>query len=308
MIKKYFYNLNYPKYEKDICDMEMKYLFEEKVVDKYIFSDRDIKTSRSPFIKEKISVKYVEETLEAIVRRIVEDEISYEQFKVCYIKLEGGDVEYKDRLQSIREIGLIINGESEMYDPKVLLGVTKVEGKWIFGEYEKNDYQWHIHDRKPHSYSNSLGLRLSRALVNIAVGDDLHLKLVDPCCGVGTVVIDAMSMGIDAKGFEINKPIAKNAKDNLNFFGYDNVITTGDMREIDEKFDVAIIDLPYGVFTPTTVKEQTDIITTARNIADKLVLVTFEDMDNIIKEAGFEIVDKCFVCKGKFKRHINICY
>lgn len=307
MIKKYFYALNYPKYEEELCEMEMKYLFNEEATNKYVFSDRDIKSSRSPFIKEKISVKYVEETLEDIVKKIVEDKISYEQFKVCYIKIEGGDVEYKERLQSIREIGLVVNGQSEMYNPEVLLGVTKIEGKWIFGEYEKNDYEWHIHDKKPNSYSNSLGLRLSRALVNIAVDDNINCKLVDPCCGVGTVVIDALSMGVNVKGYEINKPIARNAKENLAFFGYENVITTGDMRCIDEKFDVAIIDLPYGVFSPTTVEEQTDIITTARRIADKLVLVTFEDMDNIIKEAGFEIVDRCIVSKGKFIRYINIC-
>lgn len=307
MIKKYFYALNYPKYEEELCEMEMKYLFNEEATNKYVFSDRDIKSSRSPFIKEKISVKYVEETLEDIVKKIVEDKISYEQFKVCYIKIEGGDVEYKERLQSIREIGLVVNGQSEMYNPEVLLGVTKIEGKWIFGEYEKNDYEWHIHDKKPNSYSNSLGLRLSRALVNIAVEDNINCKLVDPCCGVGTVVIDALSMGVNVKGYEINKPIARNAKENLAFFGYENVITTGDMRCIDEKFDVAIIDLPYGVFSPTTVEEQTDIITTARRIADKLVLVTFEDMDNIIKEAGFEIVDRCIVSKGKFIRYINIC-
>lgn len=307
MIKKYFYSINYPVYEKDLCNMEMKCLFGEEITNKYFLSDIDINPSRSPFIKERIDIKYCKNNLEDIVKNIIDDNLSYEQFKVCYIKLEDGDVDYKERLQSIREIGLVVNGQSEMHNPEVLLGVTKVKEKWVFGVYERNDYEWHIHDRKPNSYSNSLGLRLSRALVNIAVGNNIECMLVDPCCGVGTVIIDAMSMGINARGFEINKPIARNAKENLAFFGYENVITTADMREIEEKFDVAIIDLPYGVFTPTTLKKQTDIIKSARRISDKLVLVTFEDMDDIIEEAGFKIIDKCFVCKGKFIRHINIC-
>lgn len=307
MIKKYLYNLNYPSYEKEICDLEMKYLFGEIPSQKYIFSDRDVKPNRSPFVKERLSVVYTGSTLKDLVDRIIEDKLSVEDFKVCYVKAEDGEVEYKERMESVREIGLAVTGKSEMHNPKVMLGVTKVKGKWVFGEYEKDDCGWHIHDAKPNSYSNSLGLRLSRALVNIAVGENMELKLVDPCCGVGTVVIDALSMGIDVKGFEINKQIAKNAKENLKFFGYDNVITTGDMREIDGKFDVAIVDLPYGVFTPTTVEEQTDIINTTRRIADKLVLVAFEDMDKIINEAGFDIVDRCFLCKGKFKRWISIC-
>ena len=46
---------------------------------------------------------------------------------------------------------------------------------------------------------------------------------------------------------------------------------------------------------------------TARRIADKLVIVTFEDMKTDIAEAGFDIVDSCVVCKGSFKRYIDIC-
>ena len=77
--------------------------------------------------------------------------------------------------------------------------------------------------------------------------------------------------------------------------------------DIEEKYDVVIIDIPYGLFKPTTLKEQTDIIKTARKIADKLVIVTFEDMDKYIKGVGFNILDTCYVSKGKFVRYISIC-
>ena len=114
-------------------------------------------------------------------------------------------------------------------------------------------------------------------------------------------------MGINVKGYEINKNIAENAQKNLEFFGYKNVITSGDMHNIEEKYDVAIIDLPYGVFTSTTLEEQTALMKTARRITNKLVIVTFEDMDKYIIEAGFNIINKSYVSKGKFKRYINIC-
>ena len=114
-------------------------------------------------------------------------------------------------------------------------------------------------------------------------------------------------MNIDMKGYEINNNIAEKATRNLEFFGYNNVITNGDMHKIQEKYDVAIIDIPYGLFTPTTLKEQKDIIKTARRITEKLVIVTFEDMDKYIKEAGFNILDNCHVSKGKFIRYISIC-
>lgn len=305
--KKYFYSINYPVFEQNLCNMEINYLFGEVPSEKYLFSDYYVEPSRSPFIKDMISIIYEEDSLEQIVKNIIQDKLSYDDFKVCYIKLENGDVDYKERLRSIREIGLVIIGQSEMHNPKVMLGVTKVNGIWIVGEYERNNYEWHIHDKKPYSYSNSLSLRVSRALVNIAVKNNLDCKLIDPCCGVGTVVIEALSMGINVKGYEINKSIAENAQKNLEFFGYENVITSGDMHNIQEKYDVAIIDLPYGVFTSTTLEEQTALMKTARRITNKLVIVTFEDMDEHIIEAGFDILDKCYVCKGKFKRYINIC-
>lgn len=306
--REYFYAINYPVFEENLCEMEMKYLFNKKSQGKYFFTDKYVNPSRSPFIKESISIIYSGESLDYIVQKIVEDKLAYDDFKVCYIKIEGGDIEYKERLSSLREIGWAIKGEPDMHNPKVTLGVTKFEGRWIFGIYEKNDYEWHIHDHKPFSYSNSLSLRVSRAVVNIAVGNNLECKLVDPCCGVGTVVLEALSMGIiDTSGYEINEHIASNAIRNLEFFGYKNVIEHKDMHTLEDRYDVAIVDLPYGLFSPTTLKDQTDIMKTARKIADKLVIVTFEDMDDHIREAGFNIVDSCYVCKGKFKRYINIC-
>ncbi|SFD48662.1 TRM11 family SAM-dependent methyltransferase [Clostridium uliginosum] len=305
--KKYFYSINYPVFEENLCKMEMKCLFNKIPNEKYLFSNCYVNPSRSPFIKDMISIIYEEDSLDKIVNKVIEDKLSYDDFKVCYIKLENGDVDYKERLRSIREIGLVVTGESEMHNPKVIIGVTKVDGRWILGKYERNNYQWHIHDKKPYSYSNSISLRVARALVNIAVKNNLDYKLIDPCCGVGTVVIEALSMNINVQGCEINNNIAENAKRNLEFFGYENVITNGDMNNIEGKYDVAIIDLPYGLFTPTTIKKQTDIIKTARKIANKLIIVTFENMDEHIIDAGFKIIDRCYVCKGKFKRYINIC-
>jgi tRNA G10 N-methylase Trm11 len=150
-------------------------------------------------------------------------------------------------------------------------------------------------------------VRVARTLVNIAVGNNLKLRMVDPCCGVGTVVIEALSMGIDIKGFELNPYIAENAKRNLEHFGYKAVITHGSMHDVTDKFDTAVVDLPYGVFSPTTLEEQLAIINSTRRLADKAVFITFEDMDEHFKLAGFKVIDKCQTNKGKFIRYITIC-
>ena len=297
--EKYFYQVNYnSEFEESLCAMELKCLLNSTMKSKYVFSNIYVDPSRSPFIKEMICIKYEEDSLVKILDRIKDDKLSYDDFKVCYVRLENNEIEYSERLDALKKIGMSIEGEADMHRPKIMFGVTKVEGKWIFGEYKKNDFAWHIHDKKPYEYSNALTIRVARALVNIAVENNMNIRLVDPCCGVGTVVIEALSMGIDVKGYELNDNIAENAQRNVEFFGYDNVVTHGNMHDIEEVYDAAIIDIPYGLFTPITYEEQIAIINTAGKITKKLVLVAFEDMRSSIEEAGFSIEDICYVCKG----------
>ena len=304
----FLYFINYQDNERELCKMEMRCLFNREINEKYFFSDIDINASKSPFIKSKIKIIYSDEFLDRMVRKIKEDNLSYDDFKVSYVKSEQGDVQYEDRLEATRKIGFVVNGYPDMHKPRNPLAVTKINGLWIFGEYERNDFKWQKHNDKPYSYSNALGLRMARALVNIAMKDNEEGTLIDPCCGVGTVVIEALDLGIKVKGCEISKQIAYNARENVEFLGYlRDTIVCYDMHKIKDKYDSAIIDIPYGLFSPGTLEEQKAIIHTARNICEKMVIVTFEDMEKFIVEAGFSVIDKCVVPKGNFKRHILVC-
>ena len=304
----FLYFINYQDNERELCKMEMRCLFNREINEKYFFSDIDINASKSPFIKSKIKIIYSDEFLDRMVRKIKEDNLSYDDFKVSYVKSEQGDVQYEDRLEATRKIGFVVNGYPDMHKPRNPLAVTNINGLWIFGEYERNDFKWQKHNDKPYSYSNALGLRMARALVNIAMKDNEEGTLIDPCCGVGTVVIEALDLGIKVKGCEISKQIAYNARENVEFLGYlRDTIVCYDMHKIKDKYDSAIIDIPYGLFSPVTLEEQKAIIHTARNICEKMVIVTFEDMEKFIVEAGFSVIDKCVVPKGNFKRHILVC-
>ena len=304
----FLYFINYQDNERELCKMEMRCLFNREINEKYFFSDIDINASKSPFIKSKIKIIYSDESLDRMVRKIKEYNLSYDDFKVSYVKSEQGDVQYEDRLEATRKIGFVVNGYPDMHKPRNPLAVTKINGLWIFGEYERNDFKWQKHNDKPYSYSNALGLRMARALVNIAMKDNEEGTLIDPCCGVGTVVIEALDLGIKVKGCEISKQIAYNARENVEFLGYlRDTIVCYDMHKIKDKYDSAIIDIPYGLFSPVTLEEQKAIIHTARNICEKMVIVTFEDMEKFIVEAGFSVIDKCVVPKGNFKRHILVC-
>lgn len=304
----YLYFINYePQFEKDLCMLEMKSFFKKLPTNKHLFSDIFINPSRSGFIKEMISIIYKEDSLEKIVANIKNHHLCYDKFKIHYIKLDSDKISYKERMDSLKKTGYVITGSPDMHNPEICLGLIKINNQWIFGEYHKNDFEYHIHDRKPYSYSNALSSKLARTLVNIAVQNNTNIKLIDPCCGIGTVVIEALSMDLNITGYEINENIAQNAQRNLEFFGYDNVITCGDMHNISEHYDSAIIDIPYGLFSPTTHENQIAIIQTARRISDKLILVAFEDMSQDLTNAHFKIIEKCSTKKGSFTRYIFIC-
>ena len=305
--KKYLYTTNYSKDEESLCRMEMKCLFSKELDEKHLYSDIYVDPSRSPFIKKCISIMYTGETVQEIVDQIVVDKLTSMDYKVAYFNASDENMGFRQGRSIEFQIGFNILGEAEMKDPKIIFGITKVDNKWIFGECEGNTAEWLLHNRKPFSYSNALKVNVSRALVNIAVGNNIECRVVDPCCGIGTVLIEAISMQINIKGYEMNSYIAKNAKANLRYFGFHDIITIGDMHDIKQKFDVAIVDLPYGIFTKVTTGEQLAIMSTARRIADKMVIITFEDMEQQITSVGFHIDDRCTVSKGTFERHIFIC-
>lgn len=303
---KYIYTINYSCEEKAICKLEMKSIFGIKLESKLIVSDIKIDPSRSTYIKERIDILYTEKTLNDLKDTLKEENISIEDFKVNFIK-GNTEIEYKERLSIIKRLGMCINGEADIKNPKVEFGVININDKWVFGKHIKHNNDWRIHDKKPCNYSNSLNYKTARSLINIAIGNDQTKTIIDPCCGVGTVLIEGVSLGYNIKGYEINPLIGERAKINLRFFDYEDVVEIKDMHTSKEVFDIAIVDIPYGLFNPITKEEQEEIIKTSRKISKKMVIISYEEMDNLLELNGFRIVDKCSTNKGKFKRYITVC-
>ncbi len=303
----YLYVINYPLQEKELCLLEMKSLFDKALTKKYFLSSRNIDPSRSPFIKERISILHTASSLEELVQILSDEKMTCTNFKFARFKVEEGKLDYATWIHSVTELGKVIQGEVDMKNPSIQLGITVIDDRWIFGLYEKNENPWEKHNLKPYTNSNSLETRTARAVVNIAVGQQIQSRLVDPCCGIGTVVLEALSLAIPVIGYEISWIIANQAKQNVSYFGYDSCIVKGDMHEITERYDVAILDLPYGLFSHVTDKQQKSIIHSSRRITEKLVLITCVDMDEDIASAGFTIVDCCTVTKGTFVRYVREC-
>lgn len=306
-ILKYMYIVNYPVFEEELCLLEMKSIFGKIPDKKTLFSNIEFNPSNSPFIKTRLDIIYEKDTIEELLVEINKDTTIYDNFKLEYIRLNNNNnIPYNERLDLIKKLSMNIIGIHNFKNPKFNFGVTKIDDKWLFGIDNKNNYKWHTHDNKPCSYSNSLGVKIAKAVVNIANNGLKENTIVDPCCGVGTTLIEALDAGYQIEGYEINKYIAKNANINLEFYGFNPIVINDDMHNIKKEYDSSIIDIPYGIFSHTSKDEQQNIINTARKISKKMVIIAFENHDSMLIKAGFKIIDRCIVTKGKFKRFIVV--
>lgn len=298
-MKQFLYIFNYPPYEKELCELEYYYLFKSQMTTKYLVTSLDVDFCRSVFIRTRIDILKKDSDFNNLVSFLKEKQLTYYDFKVIYLKNEITHVSYKESIDKCKQIALPINGSVNMQNPKVTIIITKINEEWILGIQNINN-QWNQNENKPYTYSSSLSLRLARSLVNIGVGNDLNLKVVDPCCGIGTVVLEALSMGIDIKGFDISREVSYQARLNLAHFNYDPlIIEKKDMHMIKELYDVCILDIPYGLYSKITFDEQIALLKSTYKFTKKLILVSTIKMDEELKNIGYNVEKQCKVGKNE---------
>jgi len=309
-VNKYIYSFNYENIEKELCRLESKYVFNQEEKNKLIFSDKKVAPSSSAFIKRRLDIISFSKEYSELIHKIKKENIHIEGFKVEYLVFEGDTIEYSERLEKLRDIGYSIEGIHDYYSPKKTYALSYYQGIWYFGDLIKNNLAWLKHKQKPYSFSNSISVNIAKALVNIAAKADKEKKLLDACCGVGTILLEACFAGNTIEGCDINQKICMSAQENLAYFNYTAHIYHSDIKHISKRYEAAIVDLPYNLFTSATDSDILHIIESAAEITDRLVIVSTSDITNLINNIGFTIVDYCSVPKrGKtnFARKIWVC-
>ena len=309
-LERFIYNLNYPIKEKELCELEVRSLFNFDLKEKVFFENRKIHPSVSPFLKNRLEIIYKAATLLEIVELVTKAKIEAPDFMVKYLELEKNELLLKNRREYCKAVGLMIGGYPCYSAPKNLFGLTFYKENWYFGKLVERSLQWKSHNKKPNAYSSSLSLNIAKALINIAGNGDTSKRLIDPCCGVGTVLLESVWAGYDITGWEINSKVAESARENLRHFNYDVKVITGDIQDIDDNFDASIVDLPYGNFSFKNDENQLKIIRNAKRISNKIVLVSSEDIREELVEENLKIIDHCKIGKNTnsaFWRYIWVC-
>lgn len=306
----YIYNVNYQTNEKELCEIEVRALFDTNLEDKIFFSNKKVDPSISPFLKNRFEIIYKTKTFKEILDLLDANLIESPGFCVKYLDLDTESLRFTEKRELCKEIGLRIWGAPSFDAPKKIFGISKLKEHWYFGVIFETNPTWKIHNSRPYSYSSSLNIVLARVLVNVAGQGDLSKKIIDPCCGVGTVLLEGFYTGHDIQGSDIGIKIAENARENLRHFNYPVNVKTEAIEDINENFDVSIVDLPYGISTKSSELDQMMIIKNAKRISKKVVLVSCTDIRDNILDLGIQITDSCQLLKTEnraFSRYIWVC-
>jgi tRNA G10 N-methylase Trm11 len=310
-VKSYIYTYSYHEDEQSLCGLEMRSLFGFDTISQNIESEIEVDPSRSPFIKERIEIILESRCYKKLLEKLEGLPAARATFKVIFVpngdEANSEKVKYEERRKLEREIGMRLKGQVDLLSPEQLFGFMRVGERWVFGKLLKGESVWFKHQKKPRSYSTALSTRVARAVVNIAVPNPIGKKVIDPCCGIGTVLVEALSMGIDIVGSDLNPLVLSGARENITYFGYSAEVTRKDIRNLTGNYDVAIIDMPYNLCSVLPKNVQLEMLQSAKRFARKIVVVTVEPIDSIIEEAGYTIIDRCVAKKSQFIREIIVC-
>ncbi|WP_257474964.1 RsmD family RNA methyltransferase [Bacillus sp. MCCB 382] len=305
--KNYLYTYSWEPNEASLCALERRILFGEDSESSILESSIEIDPSRSPFIRERLEIICEAGEFDELLNHIHQLE-AVDGFKVVFVQNPDAEkVGFKKLRKIEKEVGLHLKGEAELVEPHIWYGIIQAHDRWVFGKYVRNEAVWLHHVKKPHSYSTALSTRVARAVVNIAAPETSGVKMIDPCCGIGTVLVEALSMGIDIVGSDRNPLILDGVRENIAHFGFEGDVSLRDINDVTGSYDVAVIDLPYNLCSVISDDEQLEMLRSARRFADKVVIVTLEDVDANVAKAGFDIIDRCEVSKGRFVRQILVC-
>ncbi len=136
--------------------------------------------------------------------------------------------------------------------PKTTVYFILADGKYVcklIWKAEKGRFKDREPMKKPAFHPTSLRPRVARLLVNLS---RCKTSLLDPFCGVGSVLVEAGIIGCETVGSDIDEGMINSSRTNLNFYKIKNYrLKQINALELDKHFrassvDAVATDPPYG--------------------------------------------------------------
>jgi tRNA G10 N-methylase Trm11 len=245
--------------------------------------------ARSAYVRSGTEIIAHADTLEGLVEGVRAADFDATAFRIeCVRTTDRFDIASLDGIIAVADgmRGFFPN----LDDPKhrFLLAIRE-DGFW-FGEIVVGFTRaYRKHHDKPYQTSNALPPRLARSLVNI-VSPPAQV-ILDPCCGSGSIPMEAAEMGLTAIASDRSAIAVEKARGNVAHFGYAVDIAQADARDSLPTADAVIADLPYGIQLDYAEDEARDILASCARAAPVGVFVTKDDITPMLVEAGWAHVE-----------------
>lgn len=177
---------------------------------------------------------------------------------------------------------------------------------WLGKLLNENTRTYQPHDAKPYRTSSSLPSRLARALVNL-VAPPARI-IFDPFCGTGSILLEALAVGLQAVGLDSNPRMVGMSRRNLAHFGYSAPVEHGDALTTSLTADAIITDLPYGRLLGVDRPAIQSAFTHLVNLSPRAVYLAGDDLSSGLHQAGYTWVDLLRVRKHHtMSRYVHVC-
>jgi len=240
----------------------------------------------------------------AIAEAISGRGLEYERFRITLLTLPPRpDV---DARQVVVDVADHVSGTVDLSEPLNELVLVGSEGHWRLGRVvSRSDKSFRAHEHKPHMFSSSLPARLSRAMVNL-VGRPGDL-IIDPCCGVGSILLEAWACDMRAVGADLNPKLTGMTRENLLHFGRPPWVCAADAASLGVRGDAVVTDFPYG---PQSAREEglyERLLANFPSLAPRLSVVVACEIDDLLAQAGYRVLHQATIPKGRlFERRVYV--
>jgi tRNA G10 N-methylase Trm11 len=243
-------------------------------------------------------------TLDELLHAVEQPGFPADDFRIEFSSLSG-----KKRVSgqsAIRALADAIPFYPNLNHPRHrFLLIERDNGLW-FGEILTEClHTYKQHKTRPYLTSASIPNRLSRALVNLVVPP--AESILDPCCGTGSILLEAQSLGIQAYGADQNQRMVGMSHQNLAHFGYEASVEHADARTCQQTADAIVTNLPYGRFLQAEETMVREILERGRDLAPVAVYVAENDIRDWLVTAGYrDIVIYPVVKHDGFVRFVHL--